>query len=62
MSSGHSRYFFDQKLDNGVNEMPSCLSINLMDSFQDTTQNSFAISHPAELEIYYINLELAIEL
>ena len=58
--------FFNQWFDHGVNEVLSWFGINLMVSFQDTTQNMFCnlakISHPADLGIYYLNLELAIEL
>ena len=58
--------FFNRKFDNGVNEGLSWFGINLMVSFQDITQNMFCnlakISHPADLEIYYFHLELAIEL
>ena len=58
--------FFSQKLDYGVNEVLSWFGIKLMVSFQDNTQNMFCnlteISHPADLEIYYFNLELNIEL
>ena len=58
--------FFNQKFDNGMNEVLSWFGIIWMVSFQDITQNMFCnlsiISHPADLEIYYFNLELAIEL
>ena len=58
--------FFDRKLDNGVNEGHSWFGINLTASLQDITQNilckSAKISHPADLEIFYFHLELAIEL
>ena len=58
--------FFNQRFDSGVNEVLSWFGINLMVDFQDITQNKFCdlakISHPADLEIYYFNLELAIEL
>ena len=58
--------FFYQKFDNDVNEMLSWFGINLIDSFQKITQNMFCtlakISHPAGLEIYCFNLELAVEL
>ena len=58
--------FFSHKFANGVNGVLSWFGINLMASFQDITQNMFCnlakISHPAELEIYYFILELAIEL
>ena len=58
--------FFNRKFANGVNEVLRWFGINLMASFQDITQNMFCnlakISHPADLEIYYFNLELAIEL
>ena len=50
--------------DNGVDEVRSWLGINLMAIFHDITQNTFwifaKISHPAEFEIYFPNLELAI--
>ena len=40
--------------------------MNLMVSLQDIAQNMFCnlakISHPADLEIGYLNLELAVEL
>ena len=46
--------------------MLSWFGFNIMVSFQNITQNMFCnlakISHPAELEIYYFNLELASEL
>ena len=58
--------FFNQKFDNRVNKLLSWFGINLMVSFQDITQNMFCklakISHPADLEIYYLELELDIEL
>ena len=58
--------FFNQKFDIAVNEVLSWFDINLMVSFHDITQNIFCtlakISHPADLEIYYFNLGLAIEL
>ena len=58
--------FFNRKLANGVNDALSWFGINLLASFQDITQNMFCnlakISHPADLQIYYFNLELAIEL
>ena len=58
--------FFNQKFDNGMNEVLSWFGIIWMVSFQDITHNMFCnlskISHPADLEIYYFNLELAIEL
>ena len=58
--------FLFQDVDNDVNEVLSWFGINLMDSFQDITQNMFCIlakiSHPADLEIYFFNLELTIEL
>ena len=54
-----------QKFDNGVNELLSWFGINLMVDFQDISQNKLCdlakISHPADLEIYYFNLELAFE-
>ena len=47
--------FFNQKLDNGLNEGLSWFGINLTISFQNITQNMFCIltkiSHPADLEI-----------
>ena len=58
--------FFHQKFDNGANEVFGWFGINLMVSFQVNTQNMFCslakISPPADLEIYYFNSELAIEL
>ena len=58
--------FFNQKIDNGVNDGLSWFGINLMVNFQDITQNIFCnlakIAHPADLEICQFNLELAIEL
>ena len=58
--------FFNLKFAYGVTEVRSWFHINLMASFQDITQNMFCnlakISHPADLQIYYFNLELAIEL
>ena len=58
--------FFNQKFENGVNKLLNWIGINLMVSLQDITQNMFCklakISHRADLEIYYFNLELAIEL
>ena len=57
--------FFNQRFDNGVNEVLSWFGINLMVDFQDISQNKLCdlakISHPADLEIYYFNLELAFE-
>ena len=57
--------FFNQRFDSGVNEVLSWFGINLMVDFQDITQNKLSdlakISHPADLEIYYFNLELAFE-
>ena len=65
-NSGQDINFFNQVFDNGVNELLSSFSINLMVSVQDITQNMLyilaKISHPADLEIYYSNLELAVEL
>ena len=53
--------FFNQKIDNGMNEVLSWFGINGMVSFQDITQNIFCIlskiPHRADLEIYYFNLE-----
>ena len=58
--------FFHQKFDNGMNIGLSWFGINLVVSFEDITQNMFCnlatISHPADLEICLLNLELAIEL
>ena len=55
--------FSNRKFASGVNDW---FSINLMASFQDIIQNMFCnvakISHPADLQICYFNLELAIEL
>ena len=66
-NTGHDIYFFpSKKSDNGVDEVLSWLGINLMVSFQDIIQNMFCnlakISHLVDLEIYFFNLELAIEL
>ena len=51
---------------NSVNEVLGWFGINLLASFQDITQNMFLIlakiSHLADLQIYYFNLELVIEL
>ena len=59
-------YFLQPKFDNNVNERFSFFYINLMASFQDITQNMFRIlakiSHLADLQIYYFNLELVIDL
>ena len=58
--------FFNQKFDNGVNEGLSWFGINLLVTFHDILQNMLwnlaKITHPADLEICYFNLELAIEL
>ena len=58
--------FFNRKFANGGNEALSWFCNNLMASFQDITQNMFCnfakISHQADLQIYYFNLELAIQL
>ena len=60
--------FFIEESDNGVNEVLSWFGITQMGSFQDITQSMFCnlakISHPADLEICYLSLELelAIEL
>ena len=58
--------FFNRKLDDGVNDVLSWFGINLMVCFQDKPWGMFCnlakVSHPAELEIGYFNLELAIEL
>ena len=58
--------FFNQRFDNGMNEVLSWFGIIRMVSFQDITQYMFCIlskiSNRADLEIYYFNLELAIEL
>ena len=47
--------FLNMKFDNGVNELLSWFGINLMVSFQDSTQIFFCnlakISHPADLQI-----------
>ena len=44
--------FFNQKIDNGVNDGLSWFGINLMVNFQDITQNIFCnlakIAHPAD--------------
>ena len=52
--------------DDSGNEDRSWFGVNLMVSLQDITQNMFCnlamISHPADLELYYFNLELATEL
>ena len=65
-NSGQDINFFNQVFDNGVNELLSSFSINLMVSVQDITQNMLyilaKISHPPDFEIYYSNLELAVEL
>ena len=59
-------YFLQPKFDNDVNERFSFFGINLMASFQDIAVNLFCIlakiSHPADLEICYFNLELASKL
>ena len=48
-------FFFNQKVDNGVNEGLGWFGINLMVSFQDITENMLCnlakISHPVDLEI-----------
>ena len=54
--------FFNRKFDNCVNEGLSWIGINLMVSFQDITQNMQKPHIPADLEIYYFHLELAIAL
>ena len=58
--------FFNQKFADSVNEVLSWFGINLQASFQDITQNMIRIlakiSHLADLQIYYFNLELAMEL
>ena len=56
--------FSNQKFDDDVNEVLSWFGIYVMVSFQlQTLFCSLAeISHPAKIEIYYFNLELAIEL
>ena len=58
--------FFNRKFAISVNGVLGWFGINLMASFQDITQNIFCnlarISHQADLQIYYFNLELAIEL
>ena len=57
---------FNLKFDCGVNEGISWFGINLLVCFQDITHNMFCIlakiSHPADLEIYYFNLERALAL
>ena len=57
--------FCNQRFDSGVNEVLSWFGINLMVDFQDITQNKLSdlakISHPADLEIYYFNMEPAFE-
>ena len=51
--------FFNQKIDNGVNEGLSWFGINLMVGFQHITQNMFynlaKISHPAILTLKIAN-------
>ena len=58
--------FFNHRVDYDVNEVLSWFGINLTVGFQDITQNMFSIltkiSHQADLEIYYFNLERAIKL
>ena len=58
--------FFNQKVDNDVNEGLNWFRIKLIVSFQDITQNMVCnlakISHPADLEICKFNLEPVIEL
>ena len=55
--------FFNQKFDSGMYEVLSWFGINLMVSFHVFIFcNLTDISHPADLDIFYINLELAIEL
>ena len=58
--------FFNWKFDNGVDEVLSWFGITLMASFQAITQNMFfnvaKISLQADLQIYYVSSELAIEL
>ena len=65
-NSGHEYTFFNWKFANSVNEVLGWFGINLLASFQDITQNMFLIlakiSHLADLQIYYFNLELVIEL
>ena len=57
---------FNQKFEYSVTEVVSWFHIYLMFSFQDITQNMFCIlakiSHSPDLEIYYFDLEHAIEL
>ena len=57
---------FNQKFEYSVNEVLSWFGIYLMVSFQDNTQNMFCIlakiSHSADLEIHYFDLEHATEL
>ena len=54
--------FFNQKLDNGVNELLSWFGINLLVRYQNITQNIFCnltnTSHPVDRQIYYLNKEL----
>ena len=49
-----------------MKEVLSWFGTNLMASFKDITKRMFCnlakISYPADLEIFYFNLELAIEL
>ena len=49
-----------------MNEVFSWSESKVMLSFHDITQNMFCnlanISHPVDLEIFYFNFELAIEL
>ena len=48
--------FFNQKIDDGMNEGPNWFGINLIVSLRDITQNMFCnmpkISHQADLEIW----------
>ena len=57
---------FNLKFDCGVNEGISWFGITLLVSFQYITHNMFCIlakiSHPADLEISYFNLERALAL
>ena len=54
--------FCNQKSDSGVNEVLSWFGINLKVGFHNIAQHMFCdfgkISHQADLEIYYLHLEL----
>ena len=58
--------FPNQKFDNDVNEVLSWFGIDQMVSFQDIAQIMFCNlakpSHPADLQIYYFNSEIVMEL